>query len=200
MATDADNLADYERAVARLIERVRLMHKSDWSPTPRRKEIEEMASRIHGLAELLDKCGLAQADIENRHNEKGQPVRRVGTDGLPVTHDADISFQSYKAIIWSLRHLADSAREAAEAMPDPRKKLDIEFAALGFLHLRSQYGFRRPFLSNSSEDVAEFGRIWAAICDVEEPPLSPERLRGVLAIALEQFDPHFLTPGIDELF
>ncbi len=119
---------------------------------------------------------------------------------MRIEQDDSVGWLSYASIKSGLYCLAESARLTAKSLPDPREKSSIKFAALGFLHLRSWYGFPRPMLSNSSDDVDEFGRIWADICESKNVPLSPERLRGALSDAFGEFDPHFWPPGIKELF
>lgn len=198
VSNDPDR-AGYQLAVVRLVERTRQM-RVPWSPTPLRNEITRIARRVEELANLLNEAGCAQFDIEAHHDARGLPDPTIGDDGMRIEQDDSDGLPSYARIKSDLCCLAESARLTAESLRDPRERPALGFAALGYLFLRSWYGFPRPTLSNSSGDVDEFGRIWADICETRSVPLSPERLRGALSDAFKKFDPYLWPPGIEELF
>src|SRR5436189_5490930 len=81
----SDSSADrglYERAVEKLIARVREMHESEWSPTPLRKELESIAQQLERTADTLAKGGAAQFDIELVRDEDPPPAS--GVDGYSI--------------------------------------------------------------------------------------------------------------------
>ena len=183
----------YNRAFARLIQRVRALEQTEreWSPTPKRKRIEEVAAKLDELATYLEGHGSDQFDIEEEHNR--QPAPEVGPDGWPRA--VERPWPSYKATVWHMRDLAASARRVADDLPSPRKKRALPFAALALLHLRYNHGYARPVLSDSSEDVFELKRL----CEEAGIVLSDTRLRGALAEAFDSFDPTFCPYYIEDL-
>jgi hypothetical protein len=171
----------YERRKAALIQRVKLMHRSRWSPTPERKAAEAIATKLRELADLLDAAGVAQFGIEHAHDS--QDDSQCEPDGLPL------GWCSYKATRMHMRHLAETAERWAAALPDPRERVAAPFAALVLLHLRYQYDFPRPSLYADGPDVNEL-RLVLSSAGIH---LSATRVRNLLANALKEFDP-FLFP------
>ena len=176
----------YETGVDHLIKRIRALNKSDWTPTPKRKEAEALAVRLATLADFLDATGTLQLDLEELHDRPIPPL--VGDDGRSRPDAMAESWHiSYQGMIWRLRDLAVSARRVATELPNPRAKAALPLAALVVLHLRYRHGFQRPTLYDAGEDVRAFKRV----TDAAGMPLSIERLRGALSEALRDFDPHF---------
>ncbi len=181
----------YEAAVQKLIARTRDIHAvaGEWSPTPLRKELLEVAERIEALSALLDRSGAAQSELERRHKMRRRPEQIIGVDGYPEPAD-DAPFASYEGVRYELRELARSAREAAAELPDPREKRALPFAALGVLLLRRDYEFPPAVMSDDGADVVELERV----CCAAGLMLSRQRLRGALTEARRRFDLHFTPP------
>lgn len=183
-------VSTYDDGVTRLIARIQLMD-GDWSPTPLRNELLDIQKRLVELVDCLDGQGVAQFDIEEEHDQVPPPA--IGKDGLPV---AQPSYGvSFKATLWHMRELADSANRAAEKLPGSRERLAIPFAALALVHLKYWHGETLPKLSNTSHAVVELGEI----CEKAGKPRSAEVMRNCLSAALKDFDPHFYPPGIYEI-
>jgi hypothetical protein len=111
---------DYKCGIKRLTERVKLMHEAEkeLSPTPRKKDIEKIATALEKATGLLEANGCAQFDIESFHDERDIPERGIGLDGWPIVKRPVIEWPSYKAITWHIRALAESARMAADQLPN----------------------------------------------------------------------------------
>jgi hypothetical protein len=187
------DLTAYTDRIARLAERVRAMNEADWSPTPKRREAEALAVRLVDLADYLDSAGTLQFDLEELHDRP--PPSLVGEDGYPRPDGLAESLQcSYKATIWRMRDLADSARHLTDELPDPRRKAALPFAIMGFLHLRHRYGFPRPTLYAAGPAVAEL----AALVERAGIHLSVESLRNALSAGLKDFDPFLIPPGLHD--
>ncbi len=188
----------YRLFVTRLVEAVARIYEAenskDWSPTVAKKNIEAIEKKLTQIANILDEAGCAQFDIENIHNAQGFETV-IGENGWPVKSPIEY-WSSYKSIILNIRDLAESARLAMMEIPDPRKRNALEFAARGYLHLRSLHGFDRPVLSNNGPDVIALKEI----CEAAGIFLSEERYRGALSESLKNFDPHCLEPGLDSIF
>ena len=182
----------YERGIQAIIGRMRQIHERDWSPTPLRREIDSIAEELKRMVALLETRSSAQTQIERLHEEP-QPTE-IGVDGYPIEEPPNRR-GTYKSVILELRHLADSAREAASRLPDPREKRALPFAAMALLHLRYELGYQRPAVSNNNEVVRELDRV----CREAGIVLSRERLRGAMADALKNFDPCGTPPGVDAI-
>jgi hypothetical protein len=183
-------VSTYDDCVARLIKRIRQMN-GDWSPTPLRNELLDIRKQLLELAERLEGQSVAQFDLEEEHDQEPPPI--IGADGLPVGQTNYGA--SYKATLWHMRDLADSALRASENLRKPRERLAIPFAALALLHLKCWHGKTMPRLSNTSPDVKEL----SDICDEAGMPRSIEVFRNALSRALDKFDPHFYPPGVYEI-
>lgn len=189
-APEGVSVSTYEKSVARLIERIRHMD-GDWSPTPLRKDLLDIRKRLLELVERLEGQGTAQFDLEEEHGQEPPPM--IGVDGLPV-HQPNYG-ASYKATLWHMRHLADSAQRASDKLPGSRERLAIPFAAMTLLHLKYWHDKQMPKLTNSSPDVVEL----SDICKEAGMPRSIEVFRNALSAALAKFDPHFYPPGVYEI-
>lgn len=183
-------VSTYDEGVTRLIVQVRRMD-GDWSPTPLRNELLDIRRRILELAELLDEQGVAQFDLEEEHDQDPQPI--LGADGLKV--DQPQYGAGYKATLWHMRDLADSAQRAANKLQGSRQRIALPFAALGLVHLKYWHGEKLPKLSNTSPAVLELSEIFTKA----GKPRSIESTRNFLAAALKDFDPHFYPPGVYEI-
>lgn len=183
-------VSTYKEGVARLIERMRLMD-GDWSPTPLRNELLDIRKRLLELVQLLEGQGVALSDLEEEHDK--EPSLIIGDDGLPI--DQSNYGVNYKATLWHMRDLADSAQRASEKLPGARERLAIPFAALALVHLKYWHGENLPKLSNNSPAVLELSEI----CTKAGKPRAIESIRNNLSSALRDFDPHFYPPGVYEI-
>lgn len=182
-------MLDYEQSIAKLIDRVKQIHGSTWSPTPEAKALEALANKLDETIKMMDAD--TYWDIEEAFNQP-QPGR-IRDDG---TKEPDIDRSGhYSSIRWAMYELAEFARTKKEELPNPKKKHALPFAAIGLLHIMYQAGMARPKLYDQSDAVKELGRI----CDAANIVLSPERLRGALTKALETFDPLYCDDGVNEI-
>lgn len=189
-------MTDYDAAIAKLVARAMPMQAAEYTPTPERKALEGIAEQIEELVERLRDAGSVQHSIEAHHNERVREQGRLVRIGFAQQLGVQSDFAQTLGVMYDL---AMSAREAAEILPDAREKTALKFAASAFLHIRYRCEFQLPRFSNTSDDVRDFGEVWAKICKCAEPPLSPERLRGALKSAFDEFDPNFVPPGVDEI-
>jgi hypothetical protein len=181
---------DYERGIFRLIEYVRQLSDTP-SPTERRKAITAIADRLNAVLFDLETSGAAQGAIEDEHDQVPWP--EVGFDGLPIpVPNWDVS---YSATLGHMRALVDSAKRAADKLPNPRERNALPSAALGLLHLRIKHGFDRPRLSDTSPDVQELKRV----CEAAGLFKSAETLRNALSKELQSFDPYYAPPWVDRI-
>lgn len=177
--TGSIDLIEYEKDIGRLIKQVKSLQASKWSPTPLKKEIDSLAESLEKVAQLLE-SGAAQGVIEARYDQERE-------------RDTARTRPAYKAIVWGIRDLCDAAKEASGALPNPRTRYALPYAALGLLHLRYKHGFAYPLLSNVSEDIKELERV----CKGAGIVLTPDRFRTALTAALANFDPHIIPPGCE---
>lgn len=125
-------MKSYEEGVDLLVQRLLAM-RSEWSPTPLRRQCLTIAAQVEALVHVLEMHGSAQARIEEVHDRPPDPT--TGLDGWPVP--APDLGTPYKSMVWKLRDLADSARRAGDELPNPRAKPATMFAAKAFVRLRS---------------------------------------------------------------
>jgi hypothetical protein len=183
---DDPDAAAYEAAAQNLVRRLQLMRSAlavDDSKrggaglTKKRKELNSIAAELVDLADALER---AWDDLEEVHD------RALPSGGA-----------TFKGSLWHMRHLAESARTAANELPSSRQRRDVTYAAEAFVYLRRHYGFARPSRYDESEDVAQLRNILikAGI------PLSPERVRNLIAQALARLDldPHLHPEHLREL-
>lgn len=180
----AANIDDtYERGIERLIACVENQNTTD-----RKKisfaglsaELNDAAQRIDTLAAWLNDGGAAQAFLQEQHEERSRLTPRA--DRPP----------NYLTVRWGLLALADSARAAADSLPDARKQNALPTAALGMLYLRHRHRIAlssKP-LSDTSREVKELCRI----CRKAGMWLTAETVRGALSKALREFDPQWPPP------
>lgn len=172
----------YEQEISNLIDVVKHMHESAWSPTESRNKIERIAQALEKVAELLED-GSAQFDIEIFHDKRGIPEMVTGLDGWPVEESAEREWPTYQGIKWEILLLAESAHLTAEQLSRPEKAL--AYAARRLLYLRQAYDFNLPKLYNNSLDIKELERV----CNAAGIFLSAESYRGALAKALQELCP-----------
>ena len=184
------DLAAYTDRISRLAARVRLMRKK-WNPTLKRNEAKKLAAQLVELADYLDDTGTLQFDLEELH-DRPLPLP-VGEDGRPYAHAyAEVMQSSYKATIWRIRQLAESARQVAAELPHPTAKIALPFAVMGFLHLRERYEFLRPRVYAAGPDVAAL----AVLTEQAGIHLSDETLRNALGKGLKNFEEGLFPLGI----
>lgn len=185
----------YDEAKQKLSDRVRLSHQTDWSPTPSRKECERVAEALERVADLLATTPESQR-IESAHEARAEPETITGLDGFPVKEERDEDWISYEMMKWKIRDLAESARAAAEELPDPREKHALRHAALGLLHLRSWHGmpYATEYIDGPVNIELEQIAVHAGII------LSRAAYLKALKEALSTFDRHFTPPGFHYLF
>lgn len=186
-APEGARVFNYELGIVRLVDRVRGMDNG-WSPTPLRREIERIAVDLERLVDVLELDGLAQSCIESDHDK--EPPVEVDFNGMPVP--APASGDSYQVTVMRMRNLAAHARRAAGALPSPRAKLALPFAAMALLHLRYWHDYPRPALSDGSAGALELTRV----CNLAGLPKAPETIRNALSEALKTFDPRYFPDGV----
>lgn len=172
--------ASYMALREQLIARLRPMAKGYWNPTPVRKKITEIVEQLEALAQRLQKGSSAHSAIEEVHRE------RYAVEG-------EAEWTAFNAAVGEIAALAESARAAADRLPEPRRRPHLPWAADCLLHLRYLHGFPLPMLSDKSDDVIELQDVLAEAGIV----LSAVRVRNLLSVALKSFDPHLLPPGLD---
>lgn len=185
---------EYETAILKLAARVRSANETKWTPTPARKECERVAKALDDVAALLDATSEGMR-IEAAHKERGEPEIVTGLDGWSQEEESDLDWPGYESIKWQIRDLAESARMAACALPDPREKHALRHAAMGMLHLRLWHGFPYATAYNDGVAVTELERI-AQLAGIV---LSREAYRKALKEAMEQFDKNFMPTGFKYL-
>ncbi len=175
---------EYQQGIARLVLAVRGRHVP-LNTNSERKKIETFAERLDSLVQDLNTKGTAQTSIQQAQNDN----KKTGLNGYPMEDT------SYVEILGDMKLLAESARWAADRLPDSRRKLALPFAAMGLLHLAYMHGQDRPKLHNESPTVIEL----ESICQQCGIVLSRETLRAALSFALENFEPAFTTEYQDIL-
>lgn len=182
---------EYDECVSRLVKVVRDVSRAEWSPTPEKKRLLAISARARELWQTLwlDE-GLERA-FDTRHREMA-PV----LDGDGRIAGESENEPTYAEVLNLLCQVAQVAESEAEKLPNSREKPALQIAALGFLHILYQAEQAFPALSNNSQGVREFSVILKRAGIV----LSPERVRGALASAVDEFDPHTWPDGIAEIF
>lgn len=180
---------DYDKSISKLANRVRLMHESNWSPTPEAKALEELAMQLEQTAALMDRDCYWYLEEEFNKPTLGY-VRFDGTREPQIDRSGQFANVRYRMI-----ELADFARQQKNELPNPRKRSAPPFAAVALLHIMYQCGKPRPSLYDNSDAVLALGVVLekAGIC------LSKERLRGLLTDALKSFDPCYMNEGIEDV-
>ena len=182
-------MLDYEKSIAKLIERVGQINESGWSPTPEANALKELAEKLEEVISLMDRDTYWQLEDAFNQPERGW----VRDDG---TREPDIDRAGrYAAIRWGMRELSEFAITNRNELPNPKKKHALPFAATGLLHIMYESGMDRPTLYNDGFAVKELTRI----CTGAGIYLSTETLRGALKKALDQFDPLYRDAGISDI-
>lgn len=83
-----------------------------------------------------------------------------------------------------MQQMVDAAAREADAMPPPRVKEVLPFAAKGLVRLRHAHAMMPPPLGDSSEAVIEL----AKLCEAANSYYAPVTLRNALSAALREFD------------
>jgi len=201
-------VTEYEEGKARLVEHVKRLIDPP-NMTENRKQAQGLADRLSSIIEELDEHWF---DLEFEHDRP--PERGVGLDGLPIEYpDYGCSFQG---TLCYMRDLAASVQRVAKSYPDSRKRPALPAAALGLVALWCAHGKPKPSLYAGGDAVSELVELCAAVGlkvhDGTEPidkdrkrkrtpgvvprvrisgAITRDGLRGVLASALEEFDPYF---------
>lgn len=175
MNDGAAPLDDWQQAKGRLLLVMLGGARSDWTPTPERKELQQLAEQLRQVADRAE-FGPAWPALEDEAN-------------------AACAFD-LKQHLQSVRALSDAASAAAARLPAPQARPWLAGAALLYLHLRQRHGKAVPSLYDGSEAVLEF----AALLAEAGAPKAPETVRNLLSKALAGFDPFMPPPGLDELF
>lgn len=186
---------DYEKAITKLVARVRLSHETEWSPTESRKECERVAKALEKVADMLSTTS-EEMRIEAVHQQRGEPETFTGIDGLPQQTQSKIEWPGYQAIKWQIRSLAESARMAADELPHHNEKFALRHAAMGMLILRHFYDFAPATFYKDGEAVIELERI-AELAGIF---LTREAYLKVLKETIKKFDPHYTPPEFLYLF
>lgn len=168
----------YEEAIARLVERVRrgVKAEKDWSPTPLKKELESMERQLRTLAGRIHSKG-GWSEIEEAH-------------GHLWAAPGESAHTAIQASIRSMLDLAESARYAADILPNPRERPALPDAAMLFLHVLQTYGKHRPTLYDEAPEVKAFEQLLADA----GAPRSIVTVRNLLSTALKKFD-QFMPPS-----
>jgi hypothetical protein len=164
---------DYEASAAALAGWLARIKANDWTPTEAAREYRALARQLETVADLLDEP--RWVDLESE------------------IETGDTNAGRYQGAIMRLREIAEEAARMADEYPNARAKPELSLAAAYFLHLWYHAGRERPALYDNSEAVGALADILTAGGYV----LSPARVRGILAQALETFDPHLTPPGFD---
>lgn len=180
----AETMRPFAEARALLISRVRGKHESGWSPTPERKALEDLSSRLRALAEELGGWLPGQSGAS-----------AVACSSLECAHDDLHGFSTYVGVQNSLFLLADTADREVEKLPNPRIKVALPFAALGLLALLHAHGRDRPTKYNDGWGVLELESIATEAGIV----VSRDALRKALGAALDEFEPDGLPEELLEI-
>ena len=143
----------------------------DW--TARRKALLLIANRLLALTGELDQ----NLDLEDLHDQ----AQGAG---------------SYSGACMRMCELANSARQAAAEVPNPRRRPALPFAAEAFIWLRYWNGFPRVSSYVDGTDVEEL----KCIAERAGIVVSEQRISGALAKAMKTFDRHMVPPHMFEYF
>lgn len=183
---------DYEASILKLSERLRQMRESNWSPTPRVKELKYLAEQLDKAADLL--AEQRWMDVERAFD--ADPPPEIGIDGWPILSDPEESRKGmFQATKWRLRDIAEAARQVTEEYPNSRARPEVPYGAIAFLHVWYQCGRDRPSFYDDGEAVQEFGKV----CRSAGIHLSSARLRTALAAAWKDFDGADWPPGLERI-
>ncbi len=179
---------DYEASAAKLSEWLAAVRASEWTPTESVRKHRALAKQLEAAAAMLEGRQWTFLEYEV---DRDQPPE-TGIDGLPIAA-SETRAGRYSGTVARLREIAEVSARVADEYPNPRAKPELGQAAGCFLHIWYEAGRPMPAMYDNSEAVTAF----KAILDTGRYPLSPERVRGILAKALESFDPSSGPPGFD---
>jgi hypothetical protein len=181
---------DFEASKLRLIERVRVINESKYNPTEDKKELEKLAQHLDKTAEILNgvKWIYLQAEVEK------DPPPEIGVDGWPI-EPVESNLGIFAGAIWRLSRIAMAARAEATALPNPRKKHALPYAARTLLHLMYECEMGFP----SHYEHAPGNLILVEICAAAKMPKEPGTCLHELKKAMEEFHPHMDPPGFGNI-
>lgn len=180
-------MLDYQASLDCLSNWLQSIKDSDWSPTPRVKELREFAAKLEQMAETMADPGWL--DVETATDSDSYDIM---PDGWP--HPAEeSSLGLYQHTKWSLKEIAATAIALADGYPGSRARPHLNYAAAVFLHIWLENGNDRPTLYDSSTAVVDFARV----LQDGRCPLSRERVRGLLGDALKDFNSAETPPEME---
>ena len=210
---------DLEASLRRLAEWLAEARRSEWSPTPEVKRLRALADHLDRTAEALEKVAGILADpdwldlevfVDGQTDAEGRLLPAVhGCDvhGNPLPREFHFGRFGYAPIqsretAERLREIANKAREQAGALPRPRTRPELEFAAEVFAHLWYEAGKPLPTLYDTNKAVIAFQEI------INRDSRHARRLlkvafglhKEVVAgreMTVQNFDPLSLPPGFD---
>lgn len=173
---------DIEASLARLTEWLKRYRNTTYDFAEDSRRHRGLAARLRSIAAQLNDDEWLY--LEEKFNETPPPT--VGVDGCPIPYPFDNSAR-YKGLCARLTELAETADQMADGNPKPRAKPEQPMAADFFLHLWLAAGNERPSLYDSGPAVVAL----KAVFSNAGYELSLVRVRGILAAALEKFDPSY---------
>ena len=187
-AADIGRRLDYEASAGELSKWLATVRTSEWTPTESANRHRDLAKKVEAVVDLLDRqCWLFLEDEVD-----GDPPPETGLDGLPIV-TSETNAGRYQGTILRLREIADTATRIANEYPNPRAKPELVQAAKYFLHIWLESEKNRPILYDKGGAVTDF----KAVLDAARYVVTPSRVRGILAEALKDFNPHYHPPGFD---
>jgi hypothetical protein len=179
---------DLEASLGELSKWLATMRASEWTPTKSVKAHRALAEQLESVAELLD--GQQWCYLEDEVDK--DPPPQIGLDGRPIATSATIA-GSYQGTILRLREIADTAKRIADEYPNSNAKPELKRAAGYFLHIWHEAGKDRPAIYDNGEAVLAF----KSVLDTAKYVMDSSSVRGLIRIALKEFDPLFHPPGFD---
>ena len=187
----------YNRCIENLVEFIADVHAAEKdgraSPTDDKNKLNEAHKKLVKICAFLENTD-TQSLLERLHNDREVLPVRTGLDGWPV-HELAYDWRTYNGICSDIKSLAESAKIAADNLPNARIRNALKYAAQGLLHIRHRYGFSKPSRYNNDETV----QLLANVCNRAEVVLSDEAYRQAIAVALNGFDPHYTEPWLRQI-
>lgn len=171
---------DMDASLAKLAEWLSRYGKNGYDFTEDSRRHRGLAERLKAMAATLedDEWFFLESEFEK------DPSPDVAPDGTTIPYSGNNALR-YKILISQLRELSETADRLADENPRPRTKPELPMAADFFLHLWLAAGKDRPALYDHNEAVQAFKDALSKAGYIR----SDERVRGILASALEKFDP-----------